>query len=158
MISYRIIFLNKFLPATFFADHKEDSKVDPGHFVMKLLGEQKMSQTDLKVVMDFTNQLVKTELSNLLSHLHDELEENECSAGNLEIIKNCQLNFLKEDLFKTFRDQYNQQKYFANYYNLIMPEKVDLPTLENDMERRGTGKGQKNIRNHSYEVPIVEID
>ena len=114
-----------------------------------------MTQTDLSAVMDGANNLMKNEVSELISSIKSELQDNGCSDDVIQTLNRHRDLFMKEDVFKSVRNQYLQIKFFKNNYGLIMPSKIILPVIEDGFVRKRTNQAQKLKKEHYFIVPMI---
>ncbi|EFX61764.1 hypothetical protein DAPPUDRAFT_338203 [Daphnia pulex] len=107
-----------------------------GDFVLNLLAEQKMTQVNIKYVMDVGTNLLNEAVNRKLQEaFHLILENNFDPMSALSSLLDC-----KDKPFVTH--QSTQNKYFVKHFGMIEAERITLPVQAADFGRHKTGKDQ----------------
>lgn len=103
--------------------------------------------------MQGTCTLIKLAVSSQLNQVKVLSEEGVHLA---EAIQQVEENLSCTDIFSGLHSQYSQIKYFKEKFNLIMPVKIQLPSIPTDYCRLKTNQELEIKVNYSVYVPILE--
>lgn len=124
-----------------------------GKFVMDALAERNCAQLDVQFFMDGATKLLQARVEQALNDCKKMIVEEKMDPN--EAFECLKLGNRDLDPFRGLRTQYSQIKFFKNNFDLVMPLKIELPLIPEDLVRTRTGK-ERTFRKQDYVyVPLL---
>ena len=108
----------------------------PSQIVLNLLGERKMTGTDVKYVIEQCEPLMRNDTLEVIDKAQAILHESGCDQKYIDSLEKLRAEYRSRRVFKGVDTPYNQIKKFFKTFDLLMPERFGLDHLSKSLRRK----------------------